>query len=407
MRLLATILFLCSVVLSAKAQRRCGTVGYAQQGAFALNRPVGNASTDTVLNQRINIPVIIHVLYNTAEQNISDAQILSQLAVLNEDYNRLNADTVMTPNVFKPLAGNAKISFCLARLDVKGRATTGIIRTYTTQQSFTANDAMKYSAQGGDDAWDCTKYLNIWVCNLDSISLGYGTFPGGPADRDGVVVGYNVFGTVGVLRTPFNKGRTATHEIGHWLGLKHTWGDAICGDDSIADTPQQEYYNTGCPSFPHLSACSPNANGDMFMDFMDFTDDGCMNMFTVDQVMEMKSLFVAGGPRSSFLNAYQCDSLMPQGGALPQTPSGIDTVVVQPTISVYPNPAHEKVTIETSGFSVIGKTAYLYTATGIKILDVPVTQPKITVNLSGVPAGIYILRIGEVTNVFTAKIIHL
>ena len=251
------------------------------------------------------------------------------------------------------------------------------------------------------------KYLNIWVCNLDSISLGYGTFPGGPPDRDGVVVGYDVFGTIGNLRLPFNKGRTATHEIGHWLGLRHTWGDADCGDDSIPDTPQQESYNTGCPSFPHLSSCSPNANGDMFMDFMDFTDDGCMNMFTIDQVKEMKSLFATGNARNSFLNSYQCDSMTAQGGALPVIVSDTDTNVTQQTINVYPNPAYTVATVEVNGLSFIGEKANLYNALGVEILETPISQSKTIIDLSKLPAGIYILRLGEDNKVFTAKIIHL
>ena len=142
--------------------------------------PANNLAGDTSALQIINIPVVVHVLYNTPDQNISDAQILSQFDVLNKDYRRQNADTANTPNAFKSFGADARITFCLAQVDPNGRRTSGIIRKAKSQGGFIPNDAMKFSAQGGDDAWDCTKYLNIWVCNLIGSSLGYTTPPGGP-----------------------------------------------------------------------------------------------------------------------------------------------------------------------------------------------------------------------------------
>ena len=425
MRLLLGLLFSIFFISATHAQRTCGTVPYTQQMILAnpsllnsynklqqqpsgyMGRPTNNAAIDTTANQIITIPVVIHLLYNTTDQNISDSQILSQLVVLNQDYRRQNADTNLTPPAFKPFAADARINFCLARVDTQGYITTGIIRKHTNQQLFLPNDAMKYSAQGGDDTWDCTKYLNIWVCNLISSSLGYGTMPGGPPDRDGIVVCFNVFGTVGDdLLYPYNLGRTATHEIGHWLGLRHTWGDANCGDDSIADTPQQESYNFGCPSFPHLSSCSPNANGDMFMDYMDFTNDACMNMFTVDQVRKMRSFFALNNIRNSILNAYQCDSATGKADP-PGYNVSEDTIVTQPVVKTYPNPFHTQLTIESKDISPLAeKTLNIYNVLGIKVFETQLYQPFTTLSLSSLPTGIFILSIGEGSNVFTTKIIH-
>src|SRR5699024_2630864 len=136
----------------------------------------------------------------------------------------------------------------------------GIVRKHTNVSSFMGEDGMKFSGSGGDDAWDSKRYLNIWVCSLFGRSLEYATPPGGPADKDGVVINFDVFGTTGSLRANFDKGRTATHEVGHWLGLRHIWGDETCGNDEVDDTPRQLSYNFNCPSFPHVTSCSPNGD---------------------------------------------------------------------------------------------------------------------------------------------------
>ncbi len=151
--------------------QRCGTAEYAALSAGSRNFSSSSSAKtegnrDTLKDEVIIIPVVIHVLYNTADQNISDQQILSQLKSLNDDYRRLNSDAVNTPMPFSVVAADTRLSFCLAKVDPQGKATTGIIRKYTKQTSFLADDQMKFSSKGGDDAWDATKYLNLWVCNL-------------------------------------------------------------------------------------------------------------------------------------------------------------------------------------------------------------------------------------------------
>ena len=253
------------------------------------------------------IPVVVHVVYNTSAQNISDNQVQTQIAVLNEDYRRLNADKSNTPSAFASVAADAEIEFCLASVSPSGGATTGIIRKSTSSASFIDDDKVKYSSSGGDDAWDATKYLNIWVCNLGGGLLGYAQFPGGANTTDGVVINYQYFGRGGSAGAPYDKGRTATHEVGHWLNLRHIWGDANCGDDFVSDTPTQQTSNYGCPSFPHQT-CSNGSNGDMFMNYMDYTDDGCMNMFSAGQKSRMRTLLGTSGARVRVLSSGGCGS---------------------------------------------------------------------------------------------------
>jgi len=388
-------LFFIFTFLSAHSQR-CNTYEYYKK--YPVSNSIFNGrvtdiskpARDTILNEVIIIPVVIHVLYNNAAQNISDAQILSQLQALNNDYRKLNADAANAHAAFASLAGDAKIVFCIAKIDASGKATTGIIRKYTSQQSWTADDGMKYSAQGGDNAWDSKRYLNIWVCNLFGRNLGYSSLPGSQVDKDGIVIQYDAFGTTGSLTAPFNKGRTATHEIGHWLGLVHIWGDANCGDDGIADTPPQQNFNNGCPSFPHRSSCSINGNGDMFMNFMDFTDDACMYMFTKGQAIKMRSLFAIGDARNSFLNSAVCDTNSVQRGAV-----AIDPSVAKATISVFPNPAIKFINLETKNVSDIGQTVSICNVYGGVVKSQLLLTQKTTIAIDNLPAGVYFLKIGD------------
>ncbi len=263
-------------------------------------------------NLVINIPVVVHVVYKTSTQNISDAQIQSQMTVLNQDFRKLNPDVSGTPAAFAGLAADCQINFCLATRDPNGNPTTGITRTATTRTSFSTNDYVKKSSRGGKDPWPASSYLNIWVCNLSNGLLGYAQFPGGSASTDGVVIGYKYFGTTGQATYPFNKGRTATHEIGHWLNLRHIWGDdgtGCTGSDLVSDTPNQGGYNIGCPTFPRVT-CSNGPNGDMFMNYMDYTDDRCMFMFTAGQSGRMNATL--SGTRSSILSSSGCSAALVQ-----------------------------------------------------------------------------------------------
>jgi len=248
------------------------------------------------------IPVVVHVIHRGGPENISDAQVKSQIDVLNHDYRKKNTDIAKVPPPFKPLAGDAFVEFVLASKDPLGNPTNGITRTQTNVAQFAADNAMKFTAQGGHDAWDAMRYLNMWVCpeiiNGASTLLGYAQFPGGLPATDGVAIIHNAFGTSGTATAPFNLGRTATHEVGHWLDLFHIWGDAAgCNtDDKVADTPVQDRENFGKPTFPHIS-CNNAPNGDMFMNYMDYVDDDAMFMFTPGQIARIQATLA--GPRST------------------------------------------------------------------------------------------------------------
>ncbi|MFI5460925.1 MAG: zinc metalloprotease [Isosphaerales bacterium] len=236
------------------------------------------------------IPVVVHVVFNTSVQNISTAQVNSQITALNRDYRSTNADKSSVPAVWKGLVTDANIKFVLATTDPSGNPTNGITRTNTTRTSFSDDDSVKSAATGGADAWPAANYLNLWVCPLGGGLLGYAQFPGGPPATDGVVILYTGFGTQGTATAPFNLGRTATHEVGHWLNLHHIWGDRqdCTGDDFVADTPNAQLPNFGKPTFPHVS-CGNGPNGDMFMNYMDYVDDDSMVMFTSGQVARMSA----------------------------------------------------------------------------------------------------------------------
>ena len=244
-------------------------------------------------NPVVTIPVVFHVVYRTSTENISDAQIQSQLDILNEDFRRLNADADNT----WPQAADTQIEFCLASFDPQGNPSTGILRVPTTVNGFGTNDAVKFSSQGGSDAWPRDEYLNFWVCNIGGGILGYAQFPGGSASTDGVVCGYQYTGNIGTATAPFNLGRTATHEVGHWLNLRHIWGDGACGaSDFVDDTPDSDGPNYGC-AIGNV-ACS---TVDMVQNYMDYSDDACMNLFTQGQTDRMLALFQPGGFREPLL----------------------------------------------------------------------------------------------------------
>ncbi|MEN9639028.1 MAG: hypothetical protein RLZZ262_896 [Bacteroidota bacterium] len=334
MKKIFTVLAAIALAVSnGQAQRNCGSMEHLQQMSndpqVVERRTQIEAFTEEWVRNNggdralVTIPVVVHVVYNTATENISDAQIQSQITVLNADFRKLNSDASLVPSAFSSLAADANIEFCLASTDPTGASTTGITRTSTTSTSFSTNDGVKFSSSGGKNAWDATKYLNIWVCDISGGILGYAQFPGGSASTDGVVIDYQYFGTMGTATAPFNKGRTATHEVGHWLNLYHIWGDdgtGCTGSDLVSDTPNQADENYGCPTFPQVS-CSNGANGDMFMNYMDYTDDACMYMFSTGQASRMQALFATGGARASLLTSNGCGAPNPNLCNAPSTPT--------------------------------------------------------------------------------------
>ena len=298
------LIFLVFFGLVVNAQQRCGTTDYTLQlmekyPEYKLAKEKVNLETtrwlknnpDHNLKSIITIPVVVHVVWNTNAENISDAQILSQMDVLNDDFRRTNSDASNTPSVWQNIAADCEIDFCLATVAPNGASTTGITRTQTSQSSFSiGSDNVKSSSTGGIDPWPQDDYLNIWVCDLGGGLLGYATPPSSWTNpNDGVVIGYRYFGTTGVVQAPYNKGRTATHEVGHWLNLPHTWGStnepgllSNCGsDDGVADTPntigsQWCNYNE--------TTCGSHSNIENYMEY-----SSCRKMFTNGQKSRMRT----------------------------------------------------------------------------------------------------------------------
>ena len=283
----------------------------------------------------ITIPTVVHVVYNNAvpAENISDAQVLSQIAVLNQDYSAGNIelnppDGPNTPlGIFLGLQSNAEVQFCLAAQDPNGLATTGINRKGTNVASWGTSDNVKRVANGGVDPWNPSNYLNIWVCNIGGGILGYAQFPGGAPATDGVVVDYRYFGNIGTATAPYHKGRTATHEVGHYLNLKHIWGDATCGSDLVSDTPTHNASNGGCPVYPHLSTCSGTPI-EMTMNYMDYTFDACMYMFSAGQKTRMQAVLNTLGARVSLASSPGCTAPNPNAC---NAPAGLNTSNINTT----------------------------------------------------------------------------
>ena len=247
------------------------------EGATARRRDSGAELQKATV---ATIKTIVHVVYKTPEQNISNAQIKSQFAALNRDFRATNPDKSHTPVPFKGLVTDARMRFKLVK----------VTRTKTNKTSFTTDDQVKKAATGGIAPITPKTHLNLWVCATSGGLLGYAQFPGGPPGTDGVVVNYRAFGTIGTAVAPFNRGRSATHEVGHYLNLRHIWGDTpdCSGSDMVADTPNCAGPNFGTPAFPTVT-CNNGPNGDMFMNYMDYTDDAAMFMFTAQQVLRMRA----------------------------------------------------------------------------------------------------------------------
>ena len=254
-----------------------------------IERFTQNAITNgRLVNGKIQIPVVVNVLYRTAAENISLTQIQSQIDVLNKDFNATNSDFNQVPTVFSGVKANVGISFVL----------DAVYRKSTTKTSWGTRDAMKKSTQGGINPTSPTTKLNLWVCTIGGGILGYAQFPGGSSATDGVVIDSKYLGTTGTATAPFNKGRTATHEVGHWMNLRHIWGDTTCGSDLVSDTPTHNTANYGIPASPHYSTCSGTPI-EMTMNYMDYTDDAGMYMFSNGQKSRMLAIFASGGSRFS------------------------------------------------------------------------------------------------------------
>jgi len=409
---LAVVLTLFSMTLAAQSNK-CATMKILEQRikkdpAIQVRMEQSEIATQKWISANgktknakmlVSIPVVVHVIYNNATQNISTAQIQSQIDILNDDFGLFNSDSLDETHPFWQFTADTQIEFCLASSDPDGNATSGITRTYTDSLSFIGDGNEKFTASGGIDNWDPTEYLNIWVCDLSASggTLGYAAFPSDLAlnpNEDGVVINYTAFGDMGTAVAPNDLGRTATHEVGHWLNLRHIWGDEICGDDFVADTEVAEDENFGCPNFPFNanSTCGSGVDGEMYMNYMDYVDDYCMVMFTAGQATRMQSAL--NGDRSSLLTSSGCDNT-----------SGLNDILLENTFTIYPNPNNGNFIVNSQLKATENVNISLYNLLGAKIQEFNnVKSYPFQINVTDLPNGSYFVKFNSGKNTITKKV---
>lgn len=414
MKRVITIILL-TVCFGAKAQVHCGTSEYLKQkiasdpGLEAELSRIEHFTSQKLaslpqtrlggLSGVIRIPVVFHVLYNNVAENITEERIHEQLAIINRDFRRLNADTSNTPERFRNRAADMQFEFVLAKSDPQRSSTNGIERRYTAVTSWMTDDKMKFQSEYGLDGWDSRYYLNVWVCNLTD-ALGYATFPGGDPKLDGIVLDYRIVGKTGRY-AQYNEGRTAVHEFGHWLNLRHIWGDEFCGDDHVQDTPRQMSFTPGCPTGVRTT-CNNGTNGDMYMNYMDFTADACVNLFTQGQKDRARVLFNDGGARNSILASYALDEPIVQSSPVEDFyPRWMEA-------KIYPNPAQNSVNIYFEHDERwIGKTIVVFDAQGRLVARKTIDQKNYVLDISAYKPGVYFVKTQKERDLVVGKFIKL
>ena len=388
---------------SGKSQKKCGTENkrfeaLARNPGLIKERQIIEEFTKNWIDKDdaaksgqtvVKIPVVVHVVWRTADQNISDEQIKSQIDILNKDFRKLNSDANKTPAFFKNLVADVGIEFCLAARDPAGMVTNGITRTKTTVVDIGDKDRWHTTLRGGKDPWNNKKYINIWVCEAGEDLYGFAFLPGtaDPPEADGLVISSQYFGSMGtaIASFPNHKGRTTTHEMGHYFNLEHLWGpdESECEEgDEVEDTPLQFEATYDCASYPLKDECSPTDNGILFFNYMDYVDDECMYMFTEGQKKRMNASL--NGFRSTLLGQTNCS-----------LSTSTEDNLTENQIQIYPNP--------TSGYlQVISKnrssekpsTLYLFDFMG-RMLQSKTSFGACTFDIAGYSPGVYWLKVDD------------
>ena len=341
-----------------------------------------------------SIPVVIHIIHDGEAvgtgTNISDADALSIITVMNNQFRKMTSDSLVSGDPFYNLSVDTEIEFCLAVRDPDGNATSGITRQQGGQSSY--EDYEFDSLVKPSTIWDASSYMNMWCIAFTDPSLdGYGTFPNQTSDStDGIVVSYNDF-------TAANQGQKSivgTHEVGHYLNLNHIWGDATCGDDLVADTPTHETDNFGCPTYPHNvnSNCNPGPEGEMYMNYMDYSDAVCTMVFTPGQTQRMRVTLET--LRSGLLTSDGCDPVV-----------GLNTLFSENAFTVYPNPNAGVFMVDLNQAGIENVNISVINQLGQEVKQVSNVQSfPVEITLEDMPNGIFYLQIESDQNVITTKV---
>lgn len=349
----------------------------------------------------ITIPVVVHVIHFGEAvgtgANISENQVLSQIVALNEDFRKLNGDQLSGSHPFAAYTADAQLEFCMAKRTPAGAATNGIERINGGKSSWTKTEIENTLKPA--TIWDRNKYLNVWTVTFggsDAGLLGYATWPGSTASNDGVVIRYNSYGYVDNVDPPFDYGRTAVHEIGHWFNLRHIWGDnqPNCGDDLVSDTKPAYSPNFNCPSFPNNAnnGCGTDANGDMFMNFMDYVDDACMVMFTTGQANRMQATL--NSSRSSLKTSNGCLTVGLEEQELLST-----------AIQLYPNPNSGSFNVAITNPLIDRVGVSVYNLLGEKVYELADIPNLYQIVLPDASNGIYTVKITWADKEYYQKVI--
>ena len=431
----STLLFFSSLAQNSSEthKRICGspkvnpTYEEAFKGMMQKHQQFANGKKASVV---YNIPIIFHVIHTGQAvgtgYNLSQAQINSQITVLNADYRKLNTDltTWATQPAFSSIASDVQINFCAAKISPTGAvlAEPGIDRVLVsskgwTNPPYTPSSSYHENTVKSGSSWDPTKYYNVWITEMGGGILGYAQFPtipggtspiadmvgyGGAANTDGVVIDYQFIGNVGNVTLPYNKGRTLTHETGHWLGLWHIWGDdggACTGTDYVADSPNQGAENYACPTTNGAvvtDACSTTTPGVLYQNYMDYSDDKCMVMFTAGQKARMQAVMANCVNRLSLNSSTVCAT------------TGIEENVSNIDMSIFPNPTNGELNVTIDLLNTQDFTISVINTLGQTVKEIKQTQSNggtIKIDLSSNSAGVYFVSLKSKTTSKTKRII--